>query len=63
MIHSSFHIENLLKTNNAAKIAAQEIRKTNTTDVREWMGVAKFYSLLYSANFRIFLSVYSLPEN
>lgn len=30
MIHSSLHIENLLKTNNAAKIAAQEIQKTNT---------------------------------
>lgn len=30
MIHSGLHIENLLKTNNAAKIAAQEIRKTNT---------------------------------
>lgn len=41
MIHSSLHIENLLKTNNAAKIAAQEIRKTNTRGKWEsgWAGL------------------------
>lgn len=41
MIHSSLHIENLLKTNNAAKIAAQEIRKTNTRGTWEsgWAGL------------------------
>lgn len=41
MIPSSLHIENLLKTNNAAKIAAQEIRKTNTRGKWEsgWAGL------------------------